>query len=181
MIEMKKQIIDSFEDFVLERITNNKLFELGYNRVRAEKRVCGMEISINNHLVKLLKWKNIDDYETHLKDIENKWVSKLDSIYMSKGGRRLKKEDYYNWLYDEPIGDNPKAMDKVLKRVGKMTNEKTKQRYDKLPVLRVDEEVHRLIELIIKKLSILLSEDRYDNFEDVWYSVVGKNDKQKLF
>ncbi|PQJ96996.1 hypothetical protein [Chromatium okenii] len=71
------------------------IYEMAFERNKAESRVTELGLPVlHNHLIKILKWDDKNNYSKHIYDINN-WLFQIQDITIKKKGKRFKPEQYY--------------------------------------------------------------------------------------
>ncbi|MCK5742214.1 MAG: hypothetical protein KAH48_08350 [Chlorobi bacterium] len=171
---IQSKILGSIPDRILVYLSFTELFRLIRHRAEYIDVEINISISIVSplivNIIKLLKWKNDNDYEKLLYDIENKWVSELNSILARPFYKRMKYNDYYEWLYEGPIGDDVTVIDDSVFYIGNLKDD-TGRYYKDLPIIRTNEEVLIALEKFMDILSQKLSKKEYMNVREIWDKV----------
>ena len=146
------KIRERFEDKFLDWVENTPLLEMAFSRKEIESKITNLGSPIIEHLIKILKWKDDQNFEKHCRDITN-WLYQVQNFKL-KDGRRPKDKDYFKWLFLDNGGD----VKNIRRRIKALYN------YHQLTILKSDEEVFLSIAYIIDKISKDISND---NFEDI--------------
>lgn len=106
------------------------LLEMTFPREKAEERITGLGQPFVKHLIKVLKWEDLTNYEKHVNDMQS-WIDDISDIQI-KPNKLPKYKDYFKWIFT----DNRVTVDKI---------KQLKYTYGKLSELQSDEDVIRLI------------------------------------
>lgn len=154
------------ENFIDDTLLNSYLIEMAFDRKTAFKKIRSLQEPINNHLMKILKYKDDINFNKHIKDID-KWFLSIQKINVKKFNTKLSKNVYFKLLFEEPFTNK-----KDITSFNKIIN-RTLKNYNNLIVLRNNEEVLKLIYNIQKLASILLSNDEFMDFKtDIWNKLI---------
>ena len=143
-----------FQDKFINTIEESKLFEMAYSRRDVERKITDLGNPIIKHLVKIFKWEDRLNYAKHCNDIES-WLIDIGSIQL-KNGNFPKQENYFKWI----CSDNLHDANSVSRLVKQLSN------YHSLKEIRSNEEVYRLINELIYKISIDLAKDKFESLSD---------------
>ena len=133
------------------------LTEMATDRKKAEKVINGLGDEIFKHLIKILYWIDDINYNKHINDIDT-WLNKVDKIEIKPKSSRLKKSDYYNWLYDE-LHSSSSQLRKSIKFISK--------EYGKLQKSGLNEEdLYLKLKQIYTELSLDLHSDNFNSIKD---------------
>ena len=130
------RITDIIGDWLLEL----PIVEQALKRSDTESRVSGVSPQIIIHLIKVLKWKDPYSYTKHVSDLDG-WLKPIYLLKMKQG--YPKQSDYYDWMFADVINEHD--IDNWVSTLFK---------YNKLPVIRTNQEVFAIIEHIMKQISI---------------------------
>jgi hypothetical protein len=139
-------------EILCEKFINSELFENAFHRQEVESRITYLTYSVVEHLIKVLKWEDKLNYDTHIRDI-NSWMFKIQSFIL-KGNKRPTQKDYYQWMVNDVV-QNELNIELWIRGL---------HRYSHLPVLRTDKEVFDIIKIILYKTSLVLP---LTNFRDI--------------
>lgn len=101
-----------FQEWLVKATTNTKLFEMAYERKKAEAEVSGLADPIMLHIIKVLYFEDKINHSKHIKDINN-WLKKIQQIRLKPNGSNVKERDYYQWLFSEPY-DGLETLEYIL-------------------------------------------------------------------
>lgn len=144
-----------------EWIAEQTITEMAFNKRKLEDKISGLEGPLNLHLIKVLKFKDEDNYLKHWKDIQN-WIDDIQDWDYNSSGRKFTQKQYYNLLFVEPVTG--------INNISYLTN-KYKGRlrdYTNLPVLNSDEEVMKTLHAFHVDLSTRLSKNDAWNISETY-------------
>jgi hypothetical protein len=141
-------------ELIADRISRTYIFEMAFDRKDVEARITSLAEPIVKHLVKALKWKDDNNYEKHLGDINN-WLFQIQRQKL-RGNRKPSQNDYYTWIFAD-VAQNEITISRFIKGL---------HRYHQLPILRTDDEVHDIIKSIIYQVSFDLQLDKFEDIRD---------------
>jgi len=133
------------------------LYETARNKSRIEDLIGYQCDPITNHVIKLLKWKDDDDFHKHQDDVGKMFLKTLKYRYNKK---RPDQETFYELLFSDRI-DSVDKLGKIIKLVLK--------RYHDLPVIRTDQEVYDIMKSMMWEICGDLSKNKYKDFEDYYF------------
>lgn len=132
------------------------LFEQAYKRKVAIDQIRHLVRPIVLHLIKILKWDDQIDFSKHTHDI-SQWLFDVQLEKVKSGRGRLSASEYFDLLYDEPIGDD-------VSIVGDFIGRKLRK-YKNNHVLRSDDDVMREMKRILKEVSKDISMNKFEGIE----------------
>ena len=92
------------QDWLVEQIYHaHPIFEMAVERKVAFETVLGVRTKLLEHFIKVALFPDSRDVP-HWKQEISAWIREVDDIYVKPKSRKLKYSDYWNWLYDGPIG-----------------------------------------------------------------------------
>jgi len=98
--------IPKLKDFILDHILETDLFEMAYTRKKMIKLVSDLQHPINEHIIKLLIYKDDVNEAKHIRDI-NGWIVKILRMKLKgKKGGSLSSDSFYDILYIQPFDDD---------------------------------------------------------------------------
>jgi len=119
---------------------------------------------IGQHIIKLLKWDDPQNYAKHIHDIDENWLKKITypeiELKAQKGTRPVSEEMYYDGLFEYSF-ETFDQFEKQMKALNK--------KYGKLPVMNSDEYVWNKLREIIENLSVDLHTGEFNSVVDYLY------------
>ena len=143
-----------FQDKLIDAFENSKLLEMAYSRRDAEHKISSLSSPINQHLVKILKWEDTLNKTKHIDDI-NTWLFEIQRIKL-KNNKRPKAENYFQWLFTEPLSDKHE-LSNLIKQL---------YQYHTLKVLHSDDEVYFEIQRLYSAICKDLPNGEFFNLTD---------------
>ncbi|MBV5309985.1 hypothetical protein [Chromatium okenii] len=131
------------------------IYEMAFERNKAESRVTELGLPVLHHLIKILKWDDKNNYSKHIYDINN-WLFQIQDITIKKKGKRFKPEQYYLFLFNEQI----KSVEDITKKINRSLRE-----YKQLPEINSDVRVYQLLTQVYQRISLDLSKDQFEGIE----------------
>jgi len=95
-------IFKSIKDILISKIEESYIFEMTFERKTILNKIRGLQSPINEHLIKLIRYKDSLNYNKHIEDLET-WLYDIQELDYNKKNKKLKSSDYYNVLFTEPI------------------------------------------------------------------------------
>jgi len=160
--------LQSIQEFILEKYSNNALSEMAFSKKECEKKITGLEPQINIHLIKVLAFEDSLNFDKHINDIVN-WLLQIQKLDFNKKNRKFTKNFYFDWLFKKPITDefNIDYVSKTIKR--------DLRKYDSLKRKLTDDKVLYNLYKIHLRISELLARDEILDLEDLLYSIKNLN------
>jgi len=148
-------------DKKIKKLSKTKLFEMAYNRKKMIEKIEGLQIPINDHLLKIILFDDKQNFNKHINDLET-WLSDIQELDFQRKNKKLKAKDYFKILFKEPITDDSNVQYIENKLKGKL------KKYSKLPRRKSKEEAIIILYKLHKEISELLSRNEiYDFFDDI--------------
>jgi hypothetical protein len=122
---------------------HNLIYEMVIEKKHIENQISDKSEQIILHLIKILKWDDSNSYTGHIKSI-NGWFHFCQKKKINK--HRISAKHYQAWLFDEEL-ENIQDLNNIV--------EYNLEEYDKLPVIRTNQEIFD----IIQKIKLLICED----------------------
>ena len=97
---IKKLLDEIFQ----ERLMGTNLFEMAYEKKKAMELITKYQITIAEHFIKILVYPDYHDIQHWRYEINEKIRRYINSIRLKPNNRKLKYEDYFKILFDEPLG-----------------------------------------------------------------------------
>lgn len=141
-------------EIITDGILDSRLFEMAFRRREVESKITSLSSPICKHLIKILKWHDVLNYNKHVGDI-NDWIFDIQRMYI-KGNRKPTQNDYFNWMYNDVIRDELTVSRMIVGL----------HEYHDRPVIRTDEKVHDIIKAIMYQISYDLVLNKYDNIKN---------------
>jgi hypothetical protein len=141
-----------FED--LSESISDKLYEMAFSRKDIESKISSLSIPLIAHLIKVLKWEDVLNYNKHLGDI-NSWLFDIQAITL-KGNKKPKQQDYFQWIFL----DTAHNLITVKRKI------KGLHQYQDLKVIATDEQVYEKLLKILTDVSIALSQDKFEDIKN---------------
>ena len=139
------------------------LYEMSRNKNMVENRIGNRCVPITNHVIKLLKWKDDNDFHKHQVNIDNWFLETLNFKYNKK---RPNQETFYELLFSDRID----SVDKLNKIIKKVLHE-----YSNLPVIREDnEQIYKIMQKMMWEICGDLSKNNYKDFEEYYFPKYSK-------
>lgn len=152
MIKLK-----SIKEILVERLEKTEIFEMSFQRRKILDTIRGFQIPINEHLIKLLRYKDEINKQKHINDLET-WLYDIQDMYFLKSNKKLSKEDYFEVLFNEPITSKDNVSYLKNKEKGKLRD------YQSLPKIRDEKETLTLLYDCQVMISKLLSTNSISDF-----------------
>lgn len=130
--------LPSLEEFLSRRIEDTPIFEMAYNRKKILDVIRGLQNPINEHLIKILKYKDNTNINKHINDLET-WLYDIQDMDFLKANKKLKSKDYFLVLCEEPMTSVNNIQYIINKEKGKL------RKYKDLEKIRTTEEVMILL------------------------------------
>lgn len=141
-------------EIITDGLLDSRLFEMAFRRREMESKITNLSSSICKHLIKILKWQDVVNYNKHVGNI-NDWIFDIQRMYI-KGNRKPTQNDYYNWMYNDVIRDELTVIRMIVGL----------HEYHDLPVIRTDEKVHDIVKAILYQISYDLVINKFDNIKN---------------
>lgn len=139
-------------EIFIDYIRETKLFEMAYSRQQAWQKVSGISYPLTYHLVKVLLMPESQNREHWLNEIQG-YIRSIDNILLKPRNRRLRKQDYWNWLVAEP----EYRIDRLVQ------DAKRQYKQDKITIpVDLEQNVHN----ILLRLSTDLANNQFTEIED---------------
>jgi hypothetical protein len=84
-------------DVILDRLNETALFEMAYNRRKAQDMVTDLSPEIFDHLLKMFVFSSPENKQGWIGEL-NAWLSKINKIYLKPYSKKLDANTLYNWL-----------------------------------------------------------------------------------
>jgi hypothetical protein len=144
-------------EIILDQVSNTALFEMAFERKNAINAVRGKAKPIVDHLIYLLIYKN-SKARNHWKSELSAFIDSIDYLYLKPSKRKLSGNDYYNLLFEEPLGGDIIQTEKLINQA---------IRKEDNPDIKVNPYILKeSLEKIIHKLSFDLANDQYISIDD---------------
>lgn len=149
------------QDIVLNRMSNilsnifNLIYEMAFSRSNAESKITSLGIQVLLHLIKILKWNDIINYNKHIADI-NSWIFQIQIIKIKPRNKRFNSNQYYEFMFHEHI-EQLSDLDNMIKF--------GLQHYHNLPVLKTNDKLFENLKIIYTNLSNDISENKFKGIE----------------
>ena len=140
--------METFREWLIRR---TELNEMAIDRSKAEKVITSLSDEVYEHLLKILYWKDELNYNKHIKDIDT-WLIKVDRIEIKPNSKKLKTQDYLNWLYED-MHSSERQLEKTINKLSKD--------YGNLPIVTDKTNLYQKIKNIYSELSKDLSSDKF--------------------
>jgi len=121
-----------------------------------------ISIPIIEHLIKVLKWEDYQNYDKHIGDMDRNWFNKIKYPNMkmktSKGSKPFPIKDYYHYLFTgriEDISDVQNFMSPLIKKG-----------YNSYPELLSDEELYDKLQFVMTEVSKALHDGTFNSIRD---------------
>jgi len=101
-----------FKELFINTISKTTLFEMAFYKKVAEDKIRNEVTPLIGHLIKISKWDDNKNYNKHKKDINSMWLKNIVIVKIKKD--KFTKKDYFNLLYEEPIGDDIDVINKII-------------------------------------------------------------------
>jgi len=141
----------TFKELMIDIISNTSLFEQAFDKKTAENKIRGLADPLLLHLIKIIKWEDKSNYKKHLDDIDI-WLDDILRAKLKPRNNRFKSHQYFELIYNEPIGNDLEIIDIIINRRLK--------KYHNLKVLVYDNEN---VMTILKNIITLISKDLSNN------------------
>jgi hypothetical protein len=145
------------EDIFRDRLMNTKLFEMAYDRKKAMELITRYQTTIAEHFIKLLIYPDYSDVQHWRFEINEKVRRYINSIRLKPNNRKLRYEDYFKILYDEPLGHDG-AVKYIVEYLVDL---------EKLPVVEYINyrEIEQRLKVIYEELCDDIAIDNFSNIE----------------
>lgn len=150
-----KILREVFENVIMK----TKLFEMAHDRQKALDILRSLQGTIANHFIKVMLFPDHQDCEHWEFELETYFNSEIDRLRLKPKNKKLKYSDYFDVLFDEPLG-HPNA---VKQSVTSLYKGKIK-RIPSIPDVDY-EEVRLKLKAMYEELCDDLSIDNYDGIE----------------
>ena len=144
-------------EIILDKLNETALFEMAFERKTAINIVRGKAKPIVDHLIYLLIYKN-SNARNHWKSELSAFINSIDYLYLKPSKRKLSGNDYYNLLFEEPLGGDIIQIEKLLSQA--LSKEGDPNATINPYILKES------LEKIIHKLSFDLANDQYKSIDD---------------
>jgi len=156
MIKRNKMIM-RFEEFVAEKLLYTRVYEMAHDRDKANKLIMSMAAQIYKHLIMIHLYGPTDQDFNHWKsELNNKFLNYINNIIL-KNGKKLKFNDYRDWMYGSyDIDDYPdSAKEKISNNMKWIRKEKVSKTHqiDFMSVSEIFDELERIYPLLARDLS----------------------------
>lgn len=155
---MKNAFSELLRDYLEDRLFETKLFEMAYDRRKALDILSSYNNQIALHFIKVSLFPDHKDCEHWKEELWNWLTHQIDAIRLKPKGRKLKYSDYYEYLFDQPLGHEGAVEQKVK------SMQKGKRLPDDLPDMNF-EEVRLKLNIMYEELCDDLSIDNYDGID----------------
>jgi vacuolar-type H+-ATPase subunit I/STV1 len=145
----------SYSEWFKNTTDATNLNEMAISRKKASEVISALGDEIFEHLIKLLFYKDEENYLKHLNDIDT-WLFKIDRIEL-KGNKRPKFNDYYNWLYKD-FNSSSRQLNKSIKKLDKS--------YGSLEKIRTETELFHVLEEVYNELCSDLEKDEFNSIKE---------------
>lgn len=89
-------------EFILEKLNETVLFEMAYSQQHAKNFVTGASSEIFEHMIKLFVCNvSYDTKQYWIKEINNKWLRKIDSIRLKSKNKKVSSELLARWMFED--------------------------------------------------------------------------------
>lgn len=144
-------------EIILDKLNETALFEMAFERKTAINIVRGKAKPIVDHLIYLLIYKNSNAIN-HWKSELSAFINSIDYLYLKPSKRKLSGNDYYNLLFEEPLGGDIIQTEKLLSQALSKEGD---------PNATINPYfLKESLEKIIHKLSFDLANDQYKSIDD---------------
>ena len=138
------------------------IYEMAFERKIIFQKIRGLENQINEHLIKVLMFKDDLNINKHWNDIET-WLFTIQDLDFKGTGKKLKEADYFKLLFKEPITDV-----RNIRYVQNKLRGTLRRKYNNLERIRTEQEVLERIHDFHVKISKSLSRNSlYDDFDKI--------------
>jgi len=145
-------------NYVLDELSKTTIFEMARDRRDVIEKVRGMTDPIIDHLIYLYLYPNSIN-KTHWFNELNTFLEKIDRLYLKPSGKRkLTGNDYYQFLFREPLEGDIQQLKTILKHI--IRKEGTPEE-----IINYSELLEYL-EKTIHKLSYDLSTNNFNNIRN---------------
>ncbi|MGI0076351.1 MAG: hypothetical protein ACREAU_02970 [Nitrosopumilaceae archaeon] len=100
------------KELLAEWLEQTELFEMAYSRQDAWRIVNGLSYPLAEHIVKILIMPN-SEHIIHWKKEIVQWIGKMQDIILKPQNRRLKFEEYKQWLISQPEYQAKRIADRI--------------------------------------------------------------------
>lgn len=143
----------TLKEMLIEAIMGTELFEMAHSRQNALDVVRGLQFELSEHFIKVMLFPDSRDLN-HWKTELSTWLTRINRTRIKPNNKKLKYEDYFDLLYDEPLG-HPTAIKDILSDIRYQYNEYKDS-------LDVDE---NKLKLMYEELCEDLSIDKYEGLD----------------
>jgi len=148
-----------WQEFVLDKIAETKLFEMASHRSDAKKIVKSLSPNIIKHMIKIFVFESPTN-TNHWSNEIDVWLNRIDEIGLKKSGS-IDKNTLYNWL----ILDSEPHYDGAY--VSKVVRKMTKVEYPDIKVRNFDPD--EIASTVIGILTRVCSDIANDEFVTIKY------------
>jgi hypothetical protein len=117
----------SFKEFIMEQMMQTELFEMAHSRQKALDLIRSLQGTIATHFIKVALFPDHQDYKHWCFELETYFSDDINEIRLKPNNRKLKSDDYFDILFDEPLGHENAVAHRIkslykLKRVPYIPN-----------------------------------------------------------
>ena len=141
--EVREYIVENFKDIITE---------MAFDRKVVISKIRGLAFPVIEHLIKVIRYKDDINLNKHIKDIET-WLNDIQRPDVGKAGKKLKSNDYFKLLFEEPVTDINNI------QFIKNTEKGSLKKYQSLEKIKDEKETMELLYKIVKEISIKLSQN----------------------
>jgi len=136
--------------------------EMAYPKQDILLKLMDIDLPIIQHLIKVLKWEDFQNYDKHIGDMDRNWFNKIKYPNMKmktpKGAKALPVKDYYQYLFTGRIEtvEDIKDIMKPLRQKG----------YGKYPELLSDNDLYDKLKFVMEEVAQSLHDGTFNSIRD---------------
>lgn len=149
------------KEVLLEWLLNTNLFEMAFERKVVINKVRQLQTTIARHFVTLVTFDDLNNLNHWINEIDG-YLADIDEAFVKPGTRKLNPAEYYNMLWEEPLGHGVLALNQLRSGIFKRDPE-----YSKLPRRDIpDNLAYQNLEKLYHKVSYDIANNKFTHIRD---------------
>ena len=142
-----------------ELVADILLIEMAFNKKKMEEKIEGLQKPLNQHLIKIIRYKDGTNHQKHINDIMN-WLEQIQDLDFNKKNNKFSKDLYFKILFKDPFTDSSNLT--ILKN---WESRGSLREYNTLIRKRNEQETMIELERLQQEIASLLSRDEIYDIE----------------
>ena len=142
-----------------ELVADILLIEMAFNKKKMEEKIEGLQKPLNQHLIKIIRYKDETNHQKHINDIMN-WLEQVQDLDFNKKNNKFSKDLYFKILFKDPFTDSSNLT--ILKN---WESRGSLREYNTLIRKRNEQETMIELERLQQEIASLLSRDEIYDIE----------------